>query len=132
MASTHVQGNKHTLLCSKQGNKHAIYHLNVASINHLIISIISLYIHDHHVHHHTSMHVHVIMHVLTINTSFCTNNLILEEQEGHLIYRKSWFLFVTNSFITYHKNDLEVSKITMICSVSQSGGRIKRYRKIKF
>ena len=108
----------HCYVQIKQGNKHAIYHLNVASINHLIISIISLYIHDHPVHHQTSMHVHVIMHVLTVNISFCTNNLILEGQDGHLIYPKSCFLFVTNSCITYHKNVLDVSKITMIYSVS--------------
>jgi len=40
--------------------------------------------------------------------------------------------FVTNSFITYHKNDLEVLTITMVHSVSQSDSWIKRYHKIKF
>jgi len=38
---------------------------------------------------------------------------------------------VTNSFITYHENDLKVSTITMIRSVSKSDGWIERYRKLK-
>ena len=37
-----------------------------------------------------------------------------------------------NSFIAYHKNDLEILTVTMVCSVSKSDHRIERYRIIKF
>ena len=37
-----------------------------------------------------------------------------------------------NSFITYHKNDLEILKVTTMCLVSKSDCQIERYRMIKF
>ena len=36
-----------------------------------------------------------------------------------------------NSFIAYHKNNLEILTVTMVCSVSKSDHRIERYRMIK-
>ena len=36
-----------------------------------------------------------------------------------------------NSFIAYHKNDLEILTVTMVCPVSKSNRRIERYHKIK-
>ena len=37
-----------------------------------------------------------------------------------------------NSFIAYHKNDLEVLTVTTVCAVSKSDSRIERYCMIKF
>ena len=42
------------------------------------------------------------------------------------------YILVTNSFITYHENDLEVLTITTMCLVSKSDGWRERYHKIKF
>ena len=37
-----------------------------------------------------------------------------------------------NSFISYHKNDLEVLTVVTVCSISKSNHQIERYRMIKF
>ena len=36
-----------------------------------------------------------------------------------------------NSFIAYHKNNLEILTVIMVCSVSKLDHRIERYRMIK-
>jgi len=36
-----------------------------------------------------------------------------------------------NSFIAYHKNDLEILMVVMVCLVSKSDRRIERYHMIK-
>ena len=42
------------------------------------------------------------------------------------------YITCINSFIAYHKNDLEILTITMVCLVFKSDRWIKRYRMIKF
>ena len=37
-----------------------------------------------------------------------------------------------NSFIAYHKNDLEILMVTMVCPVYKSDRRIERYHMNKF
>jgi len=48
------------------------------------------------------------------------------------VFKNHGRILATNSFITYHKNDLEISMITTVHSVSQLNSQIKRYHKIKF
>ena len=38
----------------------------------------------------------------------------------------------TNSFIAYHKTDLEVLTVATVCSIFESDYQIERYRMIKF
>ena len=71
--------------------------------------------------------------LVDVHTPFGTYNLTLKEENMIILYtQKSRSSLVNNSFITYYENDLEVSTITTIYSVSKSDGQIKRYRKIKF
>ena len=42
------------------------------------------------------------------------------------------YIVCINSFIAYHKNDLEIPKVTTVFLVSKSNQRIERYRMIKF
>ena len=47
----------------------------------------------------------------------------------------AWFcLCITfiNSFIAYHKNDLEILIVTTVCSIPKLDRRIERYHNIKF
>ena len=63
----------------------------------------------------------------------------------HLWFNQEWWLkwpsmypknhgciTCINSFIAYHKNDLEILMVTTVCPVSKSNHRIERYRIIKF
>ena len=68
-----------------------------------------------------------------VHTPFRTYNLTLKKENMIILYtQKSLSNLVNNSFITYYENDLEVSTITTIYSISKSDGQIERYRKIKF
>ena len=37
-----------------------------------------------------------------------------------------------NSFIVYHKNDLEILMVIIVCRISKSDRQIERYHEIKF
>ena len=51
-----------------------------------------------------------------------------------LHYMHNFFLFITciSSFISYHKNDLEILTVAVVFPVIKSDYRIERYRMIKF
>ena len=86
-----------------------------------------------------------------VDTQFCTHNLIKENDlndqfmyhKNHncitsinlfLHYMHHFFLCIIciNSFIAYHKNDLEILMVATVFLVFKSDHRIKRYRMIKF
>ena len=78
----------------------------------------------------------------TVDTQFCTHNLIKENDlNDHPCTPKIMIALHTsicscitciNSFITYHKHDLEIQMVAMTFSVSKLDHRIERYRIIKF
>ena len=78
----------------------------------------------------------------SINTQFCTHDLIKENDlNDHpcttkimIALHASICLCITciNSFIAYHKIDLEVLTVTTMCLVFKSDHRIERYHMIKF
>ena len=83
------------------------------------------------------------MHKLHIvDTWFYTHDLIKEDDYNDhsctlkimIALHASIYSGITciNSFIAYHKNDLEILTVTMVCSVSKLDHRIERYRIIKF
>ena len=77
-----------------------------------------------------------------VDTQFCTHDLIKENDlNDHpctpkimIALNASIFSCITciNSFIAYHKNDLEILAVTTVFLVSKSDHRIERYRMIKF
>ena len=77
-----------------------------------------------------------------IDTQFCTHDLIKENDlNDHpctpkimIALHASIFSCITcvNSFIAYHKNDLEILTVITVFSVFKSDHRIERYRMIKF
>ena len=70
----------------------------------------------------------------SIDTQFCTHDLINENDwNDHPCTPKNHYCITfINSFIAYHKNDLEILTVTIICSISKSDHQIERYRIIKF
>jgi len=70
----------------------------------------------------------------SVDTQFCIHNLILEDDRNdHSKYQKNHnFISCIKSFIAYHKNDLEILTIAMICPVLKSDHQIERYHKNKF
>jgi len=78
----------------------------------------------------------------TVDTQFCTHNLIKENDlNDHPCTPKIMIALHTsicscitciNSFIEYHENDLKVLTVTMVCLVFKSDCRIERYHIIKF
>ena len=84
----------------------------------------------------------------SIDTQFCTHNLIKENDlNDQFMYPKnhncinfvlalhaSFCLCITciNSFIAYHKNDLEILTVATAFPVFKSDHRIERHRMIKF
>ena len=77
----------------------------------------------------------------SVDAQFCTHDLINENNlNDHpctlkimIALHASIFLCITciNSFMAYHKNDLEILTVIMVCSVSKSDHWIERYRMIK-
>ena len=77
-----------------------------------------------------------------VDTQFCTYDLIKENDlNDHpctpkiiLALHASTCLCITyiNSFIAYHKNDLEILMVAMVFSVSKTDHWIERYRMMKF
>ena len=78
---------------------------------------------------------------VTVDTQFRTHDLIKENDLNDHPYtpkimitlHESICLCITciNSFMAYHKNDLEILTVIMVCLVSKSDHRIERYRMIK-
>ena len=86
----------------------------------------------------------------SIATQFCTHDLIKENDlNDHpctlkimialhasicscITYINLFCITCINSFIAYHKNDLEILTVVMVCSVSKLDHRIEKYRIIKF
>ena len=78
----------------------------------------------------------------SVDTRFCTHDLIKENDlNDHpctpkiiISSRASFCICITciNSFIAYHKNDLEILTIATLFSVFKLDHRIERYRMIKF
>ena len=86
----------------------------------------------------------------SIATQFCTHDLIKENDlNDHpctlkimialhasicscITYINLFCITCINSFIAYHKNDLEILMVAMVCSVSKLDHRIERYCTIKF
>ena len=67
-----------------------------------------------------------------VDTQFCTNNLILKMTKVTIHIPKIWnCITCINSFIAYHKNDLETLTVAMICPILKSNCRIERYHEIK-
>ena len=69
-----------------------------------------------------------------VDTRFCTHDLIKENDWNDYPYIPKNHDYITfiNSFIAYHKNDLEILKIAMVCPVFKSDRQIERYHIIKF
>ena len=80
--------------------------------------------------------------ITIVDTWFCIHDLIKGRWlEWPSMYPKNhdcitcinlFCITCINLFIAYHKNDLEVLMVTMVCSVSKSDYLIERYRTIKF
>ena len=86
----------------------------------------------------------------SVDTRFCTHDLIKgNDLNDHSCTQKimialhvsicSCITYINlvcitciNSFITYHKNDLEILTVAMVCLVSKLDYRIEKYRIIKF
>ena len=70
----------------------------------------------------------------SVDTQFRIHNLILEDDRNdHSKYQKNHnFISCIKSFIAYHKNDLEILTIAMICPVLKFDHQIERYHKNKF
>ena len=68
------------------------------------------------------------------DTRFCTHDLIKEDdQNDHPCTPKNHYCITfINSFIAYHKNDLEILMAKTICPVFKSDYQIERYNMIKF
>ena len=85
----------------------------------------------------------------SVDTRFCTHDLIKENDlNDHsctqkimialhasicscITYINLFCITCINSFIAYHKNDLKILTISMVCLVSKSEHRIERYHLIK-
>ena len=69
-----------------------------------------------------------------VDTRFCTHDLIKENDWNDHPYtpKNQDYITFINSFIAYHKNNLEILTVTTVCSVFKSDRRIERYRMIKF
>ena len=75
---------------------------------------------------------------VSVNTQFCIHDLIKEDGwNDHpctpkimIALHASIFSCTTciNSFIAYHKNDLEILMVSTVCPVSKSDHQIERYR----
>ena len=82
----------------------------------------------------------VYFEVFAIDTQFYTHDLIKENdlndhpctQKIMIALHASICSCITciNSFIAYHKNDLEILTIIMVCLVSKSDHQIERYHMI--
>ena len=69
----------------------------------------------------------------SIDTQFCTHNLIKKDDQNDQSYTQIHdCIACINSFIAYHKNDLEILTVTKVCPISKSGRQIERYHIIKF
>ena len=78
----------------------------------------------------------------SVDTQFCAHDLIKENDLNDrphtpkimIALHTSIFLCIKciNSFISYHKNNLEVLMVAAVCPVSKSDDRIERYCMIKF
>ena len=69
-----------------------------------------------------------------VDTRFCTHNLISEDVLNDHSYTQKIQSFITciNSFIAYHKNDLEILIVMTVCQIPKLDCQIKRYHMIKF
>ena len=86
----------------------------------------------------------------SVDTRFCTHDLIKgNDLNDHsctqkimialhasicscITYINLFCITCINSFIAYHKNDLEILTVAMVCPVSESNHWIERYHMIKF
>ena len=79
-----------------------------------------------------------------VDTQICTHDLIKEDdQSDHPCTKKKKIIYTShasicscivciNSFIAYHKNDLEILMVATMFPVSKSDHQIERYHMIKF
>ena len=89
----------------------------------------------------TLLYIFHAHHNQALETQFCTHDLIKENdlndhpciQKIKIALHASICSCITciNSFIAYHKNDLEILTFIMVSPVSKSDHRIERYRMIK-
>ena len=72
--------------------------------------------------------------MLGVDTRFCTHDLIKENDWNDHPYTPKNHDYITfiNSFIAYHKNDLEILTVAMVCPVFKLDRQIERYHIIKF
>ena len=72
--------------------------------------------------------------MLGVDSRFCTHDLIKENDWNDYPYTPKNHDYITfiNSFIAYHKNDLEILTVMTVYPIPELDHRIERYHMIKF